>query len=70
MLPSLVNSATLSSPFPLDGGRVGDGGVGTDQDRKPLMAADALQRRFRQQPAYIPTQPSPIEGEGFGAANG
>jgi len=57
-----------SEPFPLaDGGRVG---LGVD----PLAAKSGLEdsgvdpRSSPQPPARTPTQPSPIEGEGFAAA--
>ena len=58
-----------STPFPLDGGRVGDGGGGSStQDTaheasspaRPSPSAPADDR-----PASTPTQPSPIEGEGY-----
>jgi hypothetical protein len=42
----------MKSPFPLDGGRVGDGG-----DHPPF-------RRNQTDRRVTPTQPSPIEGEG------
>ena len=60
---------SASTPFPLDGGRVGDGGEGaprqdmareaSSSDRpSPSAPAD-------QQPASTPSQPSPVEGEGY-----
>lgn len=49
-----------TSPFPLEGGRVGDGGVRT--------AADDGERE--RPPAYTPTQPSLLKGEGFLACSG
>jgi len=57
----LANEAC--APFPLDGGRVGDGGVGT-LTKERLEGAEAPLRRIRQQPAHTPAQPSLIEGEG------
>jgi len=55
-----------SSPFPLEGGRVGDGGGGTSH---PDVAREASPKASPstsspKQPASTPTQPSPLEGEG------
>ena len=60
---------TRYSPFPLEGGRVGDGGGAV---LRPIMAREALSHRWRRSPsmsfskhsASTPTQPSPLEGEG------
>jgi hypothetical protein len=55
----------LCSPFPLEGGRVWDGGAernmadGAHEARAPSPAA------YRTGVASTPTQPSPLEGEGF-----
>ncbi len=52
------------SPFPLDGGRVGDGGAHAAAAGKAreAMTSRALNGKTS---ACTPTQPSPIEGEGF-----
>ncbi len=47
-------SEAPTSPFPLDGGRAGDGGDSAGRVNSPA--------------AFTPTQPSPIKGEGFDVA--
>ncbi|QDH72379.1 2-oxo acid dehydrogenase subunit E2 [Brevundimonas sp. M20] len=61
---------TDSSPFPLEGGRAGDGGgAATSQDVAREVASSPSAQAI-QQSATTPTQPSPLEGEGLaGAAN-
>ena len=54
---------TLPSPFPLEGGRVGDGGVSAVLTVESLEAAPPM--LAWKTPASTPTQPSPLEGEGF-----
>ena len=56
-----------STPFPLDGGRVGDGGVraGFAEDGAKGLVDDASCASFPDDDANTPTQPSPVEGEGF-----
>jgi len=55
-----------SAPFHLEGGRVGDGGVAATLRERAQEA-----RRFRATTATAlpatppPTQPSPLEGEGY-----
>ena len=53
-----------SSPFPLDGGRVGDGGARPAAASEAQMAPSTPSVPASQQPASTPTQPSPVEGEG------
>lgn len=50
------------APFPLDGGRVGDGGVNAHLAGE---AGEASPAPILKPSAFTPTQPSPIEGEGF-----
>ena len=51
-----------NAPFPLDGGRAGDGGArAAAAERAREAASPALNRKPS---ACTPTQPSPIEGEG------
>ena len=56
-----------STPFPLDGGRVGDGGAraGFPEDGAKGFVADASRASSSDSGANTPTQPSPVEGEGF-----
>ncbi|WP_439470769.1 2-oxo acid dehydrogenase subunit E2 [Brevundimonas sp.] len=54
----------VSSPFPLDGGRAGDGGARSPSPSVAQKASSSPSAPARQQPASTPTQPSPIEGEG------
>jgi len=64
-----ASAAEPSAPFPLEGGRVGDGGGGTaspDMERETASRPSASNDK---QPDPTPTQPSPIEGEGSGSAN-
>lgn len=56
-------------PFPLDGGRVGDGGVRTIVAEHPSEAPPPSHAPDRTRPAHTPTQLSPIEGEGFGLSS-
>ena len=51
------------APFPLDGGRVGDGGVNADVAGE---TGEASPSPILKPSAFTPTQPFPIEGEGFG----
>jgi 2-oxoisovalerate dehydrogenase E2 component (dihydrolipoyl transacylase) len=53
-----------SSPFPLDGGRAGDGGARPAAVGEAQKAPSAPSAPVSQQPASTPTQPSPVEGEG------
>jgi len=58
-----------SSPFPLGGGRAGDGG-GDPVPQDVAREASASSEVATQQPAATPAQPSPLEGKGSaGAAN-
>ena len=50
------------APFPLDGGRVGDGGVNAVA---ASQAREASSSTVLKPSARTPTQPSPIEGEGL-----
>ena len=50
------------APFPLDGGRVGDGGVNA---RVASEAGETSPSPSLNPSAVTPTQPSPIEGEGI-----
>ncbi len=50
------------APFPLDGGRVGDGGVNAVA---AIQAREASSSTVLKPSACTPTQPTPIEGEGF-----
>ncbi|WP_269514838.1 2-oxo acid dehydrogenase subunit E2 [Brevundimonas subvibrioides] len=52
-----------SSPFPLEGGRAGDGGGGTASEVTP-QDSDGVSVADAEQPASTPSQPSPFEGEG------
>ncbi|MDP1777744.1 MAG: biotin/lipoyl-containing protein, partial [Brevundimonas sp.] len=57
----------VTSPFPLEGGRVGVGGVATSlqdgaREAPPKASPSASSTK---QPATTPTQPSPLEGEGL-----
>ncbi|MFN3669118.1 MAG: 2-oxo acid dehydrogenase subunit E2 [Brevundimonas sp.] len=53
-----------SSPFPLDGGRAGDGGAGPAAAGEAQKTPSAPSASVSQQPASTPAQPSPVEGEG------
>ncbi|MDP1913981.1 glycine--tRNA ligase subunit beta [Brevundimonas sp.] len=61
-----------STPFPLDGGRVGDGGEGAPRQDLAREASSSDRPSPSappdRQPASTPTQPSPVEGEGYGDA--
>ena len=52
-----------SSPFPLEGGRAGDGGEATSSPMTPQDSDGVSATDFTHQ-ASTPTQPSPLEGEG------
>ena len=54
----------VTTPFPLEGGRVGDGGERTAVAAETPKAPTASPKPTRKQPATTPTQPSPLEGEG------
>lgn len=54
-----------STPFPLDGGRVGDGGEGAGAAPDGAKGAVASRASCPEAGARTPSQPSPIEGEGF-----
>ncbi|WP_420479380.1 endonuclease domain-containing protein [Brevundimonas sp. FT23028] len=56
-----------STPFPLDGGRAGDGGAraGFAEDGPKGFVDDASCANPLNDGANTPTQPSPIEGEGY-----
>jgi hypothetical protein len=56
-------SGFAKSPFLLDGGRAGDGGVRTVAAQK--TRAGALPRHLRRGGGHTTTQPSSIEEEGF-----
>ncbi|HWW12568.1 MAG TPA: biotin/lipoyl-containing protein, partial [Brevundimonas sp.] len=59
-----------SSPFPVEGGRAGDGGGAAAPQDGAREAASSPSTPVAQQSATTPTQPSPLEGEGSaGAAN-
>ncbi len=60
--------ALLEQPFPLDGGRVGLGVDAPVFGREALEGAGAQPRVSPDPFGHTPTQPSPIEGEGYGAA--
>lgn len=57
--------SNASTPFPLDGGRVGDGGEGPGVDAAGAKGAIASRAPSSEAAARTPSQPSPIEGEGF-----
>ncbi|MBB5746488.1 glycine--tRNA ligase subunit beta [Brevundimonas variabilis] len=64
----------LAAPFPLEGGRVGDGGGGTASPVSPQDSAagstdDRVNAADRTQAASTPTQPSPLQGEGSALAD-
>ncbi|MDQ8028216.1 MAG: endonuclease domain-containing protein [Brevundimonas sp.] len=56
-----------STPFPLDGGRAGDGGAraGFAEDGAKGFVDDASCASSSDDGAHTPTQPSPVEGEGY-----
>lgn len=56
-----------STPFPLDGGRAGDGGAraGFAEDGPKGFVDDASRADPSNDGANTPTQPSPVEGEGY-----
>jgi hypothetical protein len=56
---------SVREPFPLNGGRAGLGVFASAAATETLMGAGAQMRHFPQPRGYTPTQPSPIEGEGF-----
>lgn len=63
-----VDPTILStSPFPLDGGRVGVGGAryGFAEDGAKGFVGDASRASSSDDRARTPTQPSPVEGEGY-----
>jgi 2-oxoisovalerate dehydrogenase E2 component (dihydrolipoyl transacylase) len=65
-----VEGAGNSAPFPLEGGRVGDGGARASDAGEAQKASSAPSAPASRQPASTPTQPSPLEGEGSaGSAN-
>ena len=59
--------SVTSTPFPLDGGRVGVGGVraGFAEDGAKGLVDDASRGPMADDDARTPSQPSPVEGEGF-----
>ena len=59
-----VEGAGNSSPFPLDGGRAGDGGARPAAAGEAQEALSVPPAPVSQQPASTPSQPSPVEGEG------
>jgi 2-oxoisovalerate dehydrogenase E2 component (dihydrolipoyl transacylase) len=54
----------VTAPFPLEGGRVGDGGERTAVAADTPKAPTASPKTTSKQPASTPSQPSPLEGEG------
>ncbi len=56
-----------SAPFPLEGGRVGDGGGGIASSVSPKDSVEVSETDLKK-PASTPTQPSPLEGEGSAVA--
>jgi glycyl-tRNA synthetase beta chain len=55
--------ARVLAPFPLEGGRAGDGGEGT---AAPVGHEDSgVNAASGRRPGSTPTQPSPLQGEGF-----
>ncbi|MDI1282718.1 2-oxo acid dehydrogenase subunit E2 [Brevundimonas sp.] len=59
-----------SSPFPLEGGRAGDGGERTAAAGEATETPIGSSKSTGTAPASTPTQPSPLEGEGSsGGAN-
>src|SRR5947208_19888 len=57
-----------STPFPLEGGRVGDGGVRNEMGRRSQVGAGAKQRQLPHRRRVHPhPHPSPLEGEGSDA---
>jgi 2-oxoisovalerate dehydrogenase E2 component (dihydrolipoyl transacylase) len=54
----------VSAPFPLEGGRAGDGGERTAVAAETPKAPTASPKTTSKQPAATPSQPSPLEGEG------
>ena len=60
----------LNSPFPLEGGRVGDGGARADLTGHGAGGVVDAASPARSGAAGVntPTQPSPVEGEGFDVA--
>ena len=55
----------FTAPFPLEGGRVGDGGVERDVADRGHETTPQSPEPLGVVPASTPTQPSPLEGEGF-----
>ncbi|MBU2383521.1 MAG: pyruvate dehydrogenase, partial [Alphaproteobacteria bacterium] len=53
-----------SAPFPLEGGRAGDGGGASTSQDEAREASSRPSAPAIQQSASTPTQPSPLEGEG------
>ena len=53
-----------SSPFPLEGGRAGDGGEATSSPMTPQDSDGVSATDFKHR-ASTPSQPSPLEGEGL-----
>lgn len=60
-------TVSRTSPFPLDGGRVGVGGVraGFAEEGAKGLVDDASRGPLADDDARTPSQPSPVEGEGF-----
>jgi hypothetical protein len=54
-----------TEPFPLNGGRAGLGVFAPSVTTETLMGAGARLRPLPQPRGHTPTQPSPIEGEGY-----
>lgn len=63
-IEGVMSAVRLASPLPLDGEGVGGWGGGTMPQDKALKAAVSSSLNASQ-PAATPSQPSPVEGEGF-----
>ena len=61
---NVEGKGNVTSPFPLDGGRAGDGGARTLAAGEAPKAPSPPPKASPKQPATTPTQPSPVEGEG------
>ena len=64
VVAEITHAIRLKAPLPLEGEGVGGWGEAAPPKEVTQETPSLLQRRYRKPPAYTPTQPSPLEGEG------